>query len=286
METETSIVAPSFSQGQEASFEANDFGMENFPEDEDFPMDDGYDDAEVSDNPGKDLQAGGDTGQPTANTNQKSVSKPSVDASYTHAIQKGATGDDFQKGDVGHDDEYNMNDYPMDNNYDESVDQNDPNYTDENYGGQAYKAEGYNEAYGYKGNQGYSEGQVYGKGYQGQGYSDGQGYSEGQDYSEGQEYNDEQGYEEGQGYEGQGYEGQGYFEGDPSQGYEGDGSYAKEGKAGPSEGAEGYYPPEGEYYDQYDQQESNEVQGIHLFLHLKKEIITFFHFSIFSYIHV
>ncbi|XP_053377474.1 helicase ARIP4-like [Mercenaria mercenaria] len=200
METEPSIVAPSFSQGQEASFEANDFGMDNFPEDEDFPMDDGYDDAEVTENPGEDFQAGGDTGQDVGKFNQSAVPKANVGANYAPGTFRAATGDSFPKGDDANEESSGMDDYPIDNNYDEPYDQNDMNYADENYEGQGnYESQGYDESdpsQGYEGDMNYAKQGAVGHSEGGEGYyPPEEGYYDQYDQEEANEVQGEAGFE-------------------------------------------------------------------------------------------
>lgn len=338
MEAETGIVAPSFSQGQEAGFEANDFGMDNFPGDEEFAMDDDYEEDSVGTEntdvnfPG--LGATGDAGLKSGQYIGSSAPKGRVSSNYTPHTFKGTLGNDdstyvprtfgtksgnvdahyapstlgktksgnaynanyvphtfepktgtvdanydhssgtksgtvSQKGDgakIANDGNFGLEDYAMDNEYDETYDQNDMNFNDQDYEGEEYGENDQPEAY---------KGQVYSENDHGPGYV-GQGYSENE---QGQGYDDQVYDESGQGYgeTSQGYAGQvyddttaqgysGYDESNQGHGYKDDMTYDKQPDAGTVEGVEGvegYYPPEEDYFDQYDPEETNEEQGLY-----------------------
>lgn len=129
METEPGIVAPSFSQGQEAGFDASDFGMDNFPDDDDFPMDDGYDEPMNTDNPDNNPAGGaggmGDIGQSVNYTGSVQHGTSNDMTSYTDNrvsdTVQGFTGSSsnskiFQKDGVGNAG-MEGGDYPMSDNY-------------------------------------------------------------------------------------------------------------------------------------------------------------------------
>lgn len=333
MDTDAGIVAPSFSQGQEAGFEANDFGMDNFPGDEEFAMDDDFEeDSMGTENTDVNFprpDATGDSGLKSGQNIESSAAKGSVDSNYSPHTFKGTLGNvdpnyvpgtfgtksgnidanyvpstlgktksvnayanyvprtfepksgavhanyahssgtksgtAFQKGDganVANDENFGLEDYAMDNEYDETYEQSDMNYNDQDYEGEEYGEHDQPEAY---------KGQVYSENDRAQGYA-GHGYSENE---HGQGYDDQVYDESGQGYgetsqgyagqvyddTGQGYSGQVYDESNPGQGYKGDMTYDKQHDAGTAEGGEGYYPPEEDYFDQYDPEETNEQQG-------------------------
>lgn len=247
METGSGIVAPSFSQGQEATFDDDEFGIENYPDDGDFPMDDGYDESEVTENIDANFPPGSSTVQPMQHPSQGTKEK--VGAVPNPSIFAKIKGGNNHKGDGDNANNFGIDDYPMDDNYDEPYDVSyDQNYNgqgyDENDPGQAYEGD---PSHGYEGDPG--------QGYEGdpsQEYKGDPNQGYGEYPTDGYEGDSSQGYE--------GYPSEGYGSG-THQGYEGGMSYGKQGTAGPSGGEDGYYPAEEEYYDQYNQEGANEEPG-------------------------